>query len=63
MKRRIRIMLATIRWWFAEYLPDDCEKCGGKNGGVRGNENIWRNEHGHDVLRCDYCGKPEENSP
>lgn len=31
-------------------LPDKCEKCKGKRGGVRGNENVVGG-----VILCDYC--------
>jgi hypothetical protein len=31
-------------------LRDDCKVCGGRKGGVRGNENIVNN-----VVMCDYC--------
>jgi hypothetical protein len=30
--------------------PDHCQICRGKNGGVRGNENIVNN-----IIMCDYC--------
>lgn len=31
-------------------LPDNCETCKGKSGGVRGNENIINGK-----VVCDYC--------
>jgi hypothetical protein len=39
--------IATRLW---RMLPDKCTVCGGKRGGVRGNENIIDGE-----ARCDYC--------
>jgi len=33
-----------------EKYPDNCGRCAGTSGGVRGNENIYNNRH-----LCDYC--------
>jgi len=42
--------LAWLSLWAWGQIPDECEKCHGKRGGVRGNENVI---DGHVV--CDYC--------
>ena len=37
-------------------LPDKCEICKGRKGGVRGNENVV-----HGKLMCDYCSMIASN--
>lgn len=36
--------------WVMECLPDNCQVCGGREGGMLGNENIVDG-----VIMCDYC--------
>lgn len=55
MSRRIRILLARLVSFVWVLLPDQCDKCHGRHGGVRGNENLIVNEHGREERRCDYC--------
>ena len=38
-----------------EKHPDNCERCAGTMGGVRGNENRYPVEGGGYRLLCDYC--------
>lgn len=38
-----------------EMYPDNCERCAGMMGGVRGNENRYPIEGGGYRVLCDYC--------
>ena len=38
-----------------EKYPDNCERCAGTFGGVRGNENRYPIEGGGHRVLCDYC--------
>jgi hypothetical protein len=38
-----------------EKYPDNCERCAGTFGGVRGNENRYPIEGGGYRVLCDYC--------
>lgn len=44
-----------IREWLWSLLRDNCEVCHGKQGGVRGNENVLTLMDGSEVVMCDYC--------
>ena len=48
-------MINKIREWVWSLLPDNCEICHGKQGGVRGNENVCTLVTGKEVVMCDYC--------
>ncbi len=39
-------------------LPDNCEVCHGRKGGVRGNENVITLIDGNKMIMCDYCSEP-----
>lgn len=43
-------LLARILEKLWMLLPDRCQICRGRNGGVRGNENVIDG-----VVMCDYC--------
>ncbi len=47
-----------MKWleWLWSLLPDKCEICNGRKGGVRGNENIV-----HGKVMCDYCDSIASN--
>ena len=38
-------------------IPDNCQKCHGERGGVRGNENVVGG-----VVLCDYCSMDSKSS-
>ena len=38
-----------------QMYPDNCERCLGTMGGVRGNENRHPREEGGYIVLCDYC--------
>lgn len=45
--------MILLRWLFGRLwrlLPDNCAVCGGRKGGIRGNENIVNG-----TVMCDYC--------
>ena len=45
-----RIYNQFMMWFYRTFLPDNCEICGGTNGGIRGNENIVAG-----IVMCDAC--------
>ncbi len=44
-----------------EKYPDNCERCSGTSGGVRGNENRYPVEGGGYRVLCDYCSVEIDN--
>lgn len=59
-KDQVSAVIDWLLWhvlpeWLYRKLPDHCERCAGKRGGVRGNENVSVDSSGKRVVVCDYC--------
>ena len=59
LRERMGAWCDRVLWWILpetlyRWLPDHCEVCHGRRGGVRGNENVVTVGE-RPVIMCDYC--------